>query len=109
MDINPVTEGHTLVVPRAHSTDLFDISAEDLAACGELAQEVALRAKERLGATGVNVLNCSGRDAWQTVFHFHLHVIPRFKDEPGKDAIGLPWATVPGDPTMVASVGAQLV
>ncbi len=49
MDINPVTDGHALVVPRAHATDLLDITAQDLAACVHLAQEVAVRAKDRLG------------------------------------------------------------
>lgn len=63
MDINPVTYGHTLVVPRAHVTDLFDVTPEDLAACVHLAQEVAGRAKDRLGADGINRLNCSGIDA----------------------------------------------
>jgi hypothetical protein len=53
MDINPVTHGHALVVPRVHATDLLDITAEDLAACVHLAQEVAGRAKDRLGADGV--------------------------------------------------------
>ena len=61
MDTNPVTQGHALVVSRAHATDLLDITAEDLAACVHLAQEVAGRAKDRLGADGVNLLNCSGR------------------------------------------------
>jgi histidine triad (HIT) family protein len=105
MDINPVTLGHALVVPRAHATDLLDVTADDLAACVQLAQEVAGRAKDRLGADGVNLLNCSGADAWQTVFHFHLHVIPRFKDQPGRDAIGLPWESVPSNPDEIERVG----
>jgi histidine triad (HIT) family protein len=96
MDINPVTLGHVLVVPLKHSTDLLDTVAEDLAASIELAQDVAGRVTERLGADGVNLLNCSGLAAWQSVFHFHLHVIPRYEDQPGRDAIGLPWAPVPG-------------
>lgn len=108
MDINPVTHGHALVVSRAHATDLLDITAEDLAACVHLAQEVAGRAKDRLGADGVNLLNCSGAAAWQTMFHFHLHVIPRFKDQPGKDAIGLPWDSVPGNLDEIERIGNHL-
>jgi histidine triad (HIT) family protein len=108
MDTNPVTHGHALVVPRAHATDLLDITAEDLAACVHLAQEVAARAKDRLGADGVNLLNCSGIAAWQSVFHFHLHVIPRFKDQPGKDAIGLPWDSVPGNLAEIERIGNHL-
>jgi histidine triad (HIT) family protein len=108
MDINPVTDGHALVVPRAHATDLLDITAQDLAACVHLAQEVAVRAKDRLGADGVNLLNCSGLAAWQSVFHFHLHVIPRFKDQPGKDAIGLPWDSLPGNLHEIERIGNHL-
>ena len=108
MDIHPVTHGHALVVPRAHSADLLDITMEDLAACVHLAQQVAGRAKDRLGADGVNLLNCSGVDAWQSVFHFHLHVIPRYKDQPGRHAIGLPWTPVPGDLDEIERIGNRL-
>ena len=105
MDINPVTPGHALVIPRAHATDLLDIGVDDLAACARLAQEVAARAKERLGANGFNLLNCSGEAAGQTVFHFHLHVVVRFDDEPGRDRIGLPWQTVPSDGDEIERIG----
>lgn len=108
MDINPATPGHALAVPRAHATDLFDVTADDLAACVHLAQQVAGRAKDRLGADGVNLLNCSGEAAWQTVFHFHIHVILRFKDEPGKDRIGLPWETVPSNLDEIERIGELL-
>lgn len=105
MDINPVTPGHALVVSRSHATDLFDVTADDLAASVRLAQQVAGRAKDRLGADGANLLNCSGDAAFQTVLHFHIHVIPRFKDEPGKDRIGLPWGSVPSDPDEIERIG----
>ena len=105
MDINPVTPGHALVVSRSHATDLFDVTADDLAASVHLAQQVAGRAKDRLGADGVNLLHCSGDAAFQTVFHFHIHVIPRFKDEPGKDRIGLPWESAPSNPEEIAQIG----
>lgn len=105
MDINPVTPGHALVAPRSHATDLFDVASDDLAACVRLAQEVAGRAKDRLEADGVNLLNCSGEAAWQSVFHFHIHVIPRFSHQPGKDAIGLPWNSVPGNLDEIERIG----
>lgn len=108
MDINPVTPGHALAVPLSHSTNLFDITPVDLAACIHLAQEIARRAKDRLGADGVNLLNCSGEAAKQTVFHFHIHVVPRFKNQPGKDAIGLPWDSVPGNPDEIERIGKLL-
>src|SRR5215210_5213069 len=75
MDINPATRGHLLVIPREHATDLTDIGAEDLAACTAAARALAIDAKEKLGADGVNLLNSCGRAAWQTMFHFHVHVI----------------------------------
>ena len=103
MDINPATRGHALVIPRAHATDLGDIGEEDLAACATLAARVAALAREDLGAAGVNLLNSSGAAAWQTVFHFHLHVIPRYPGDP----LVLPWAPAPGDPAEIAAAGAS--
>jgi histidine triad (HIT) family protein len=82
MDINPATRGHLLVIPREHSADLLDVPHEDLDACARMAQRLAQRVQERLGADGVNLLNSCGRAAWQTVFHFHVHVIPRYEDDP---------------------------
>jgi histidine triad (HIT) family protein len=105
MDINPVTYGHALVAPWSHATDLFDITPDDLAACVDLTQEIARRTRDRLGAADVNLLNCSGEAAQQTVFHFHIHLIPRFDDEPGKDRVGLPWTTVPSNPDEIDRVG----
>jgi histidine triad (HIT) family protein len=104
MDIAPATRGHALVVPRAHATDLREVPAEDLAACASSAQRLARRMRERLGADGVNLLNSCGAAAWQTVFHFHLHVIPRYRDDP----LRLPWHPQPGDPDEIAAAGAEL-
>ena len=104
MDINPATRGHVLVVPREHWRDLLEIGHEDLAACAAAAQELARRVSERLGADGVNVLNSCGRAAWQTVFHFHLHVIPRYDADP----LRLPWTPGPGDRDEIAETAAEL-
>ena len=82
MDINPATRGHLLVVPRAHARDLLVIDPEDLAACARTAQRLGGLAMANLGASGVNLLNSCGERAWQTVFHFHLHVIPRYDGDP---------------------------
>ena len=90
MDINPGTRGHLLVIPREHYADLLDIAQEDLAAVARTAQVMAARASERLDALGVNLLNSCGAQAWQTVFHFHVHVIPRCPDD-GFD-VPLPFA-----------------
>ena len=104
MDINPATRGHLLVVPRAHSRDLLEISTEDFVATALGAKDLARRVSERLGADGVNLLNSCGRAAWQTVFHFHIHVIPRYVDDP----LRLPWIPGPGDPDEIAAAAAAL-
>ena len=82
MDINPWTRGHALVIPRNHAKDLLEISDTDLAATAAGAQRLARMQKERLGCDGVNLLNSCGAAAWQTVFHFHIHAIPRYANDP---------------------------
>ncbi len=104
MDINPATRGHALVVPRAHSADLMAVDADDLAATVAAAQRLARTAVERFAADGVNLINSCGAVAWQTVFHFHIHVIPRYED----DGIGVPWTPHPTDPEQIAAVAAEL-
>jgi histidine triad (HIT) family protein len=104
MDINPATPGHALVIPRAHSADLLEISAEDLEATTLAAQRLAKRAKEALDADGINLVNSCGAAAFQTVFHFHIHVVPRYEDDPLK----LPWVPTEGDPDEIAAIAAKL-
>ena len=104
MDIAPATRGHALVIPRAHSVDLLNVDASDLSAVSLAAQRLAGRAKERLGADGVNLLNSCGRAAWQTVFHFHVHVIPRYEGDP----LRLPWVPGEGDPEQIAAAAQEL-
>lgn len=104
MDINPATRGHALVIPRRHARDLLDIEAEDLQATFLAAQRLAKRAVERLEADGVNLLNSCGRAAWQTVFHFHVHVIPRYEADP----LRLPWIPSEGNPDEIAAAADAL-
>jgi histidine triad (HIT) family protein len=104
MDIAPATRGHALVIPRAHSADLLSIDPEDLSAVARTAQRLAKRVKGQLGADGVNLLNACGQAAWQTVFHFHVHVIPRYEDDPLK----LPWVPVAGDQDQIQAAAQEL-
>jgi histidine triad (HIT) family protein len=104
MDISPATRGHLLVVPREHSRDLLEIDERDLEAVARMAQKMARRVHDRLGADGVNLLNARGSAAWQTVFHFHMHVIPRYSGDP----LRLPWKPTPGDTDEIASAAEQL-
>jgi len=104
MDINPATRGHALVIPRAHTADLHAIDPEDLEAVAVAAQRLATRARDNLGADGVNLLNSNGPAAWQTVFHFHVHVIPRYDGDP----LQLPWVPGPGDMDEIKAAAAEL-
>jgi histidine triad (HIT) family protein len=104
MDINPATRGHALVIPRTHSEGLFEVSEKYLEATTVAARRLAQRMRETIKPDGVNILNCAGRAAWQSVFHFHLHVIPRYEDDP----LELPWIPGPVDLSMLADVAAEI-
>jgi histidine triad (HIT) family protein len=104
MDINPWTRGHALVIPRNHSKDLLEIADEDLAHTASAAKRLAARMTERLDADGVNLLNACGPAAWQTVFHFHIHVIPRYEDDP----LQLPTRPQEADKDELAAVAGEL-
>ena len=104
MDINPATRGHLLVIPRRHARDLHEIGDDDLAAVVSVGKRLAARVVERLGADGVNLHQSNGAAAWQTVFHFHLHVIPRYADDP----LRLPWTPAPGDEAEIAGAAREL-
>ncbi len=104
LDINPATRGHALVVPRDHSRDLLEISDEDLSHTMLAGRRLAQRMKEVLKPDGFNVLNSCGSAAWQTIFHFHIHVIPRYEDDPLK----LPWSPESGEAEEIAAVAEEL-
>jgi histidine triad (HIT) family protein len=104
MDANPGARGHLLVVPKAHAADISAIDDEDLAAVARTARTMVARVKDKLGADGANVIQNNGRAAWQTVFHYHVHVLPRWENDP----IRLPWTPAPGDPDAIAAVAAEL-
>ncbi len=82
MDINPWTRGHALVIPREHSRNLYEVPDEDISRTGAAAKRLAQRMRDRLGCDGINLLNSTEPAAWQTVFHYHVHVIPRYEDDP---------------------------
>jgi histidine triad (HIT) family protein len=104
MDINPGNRVHALVIPRRHAADLMAIEPDDLAATVRAAQRLARRAVPALGADGVNLINACGAAAGQTVFHFHIHVLPRYAGDP----LRLPWVPAPGDPDEIAATAELL-
>ena len=93
LDIHPTHEGHCLVIPKSHAENLFAISDTSLAATAKTAQRVAQALEATLSLKGLNLLQCNGEAAAQSVFHFHLHLIPR---EIG-DNLKMNWEIVPGD------------
>jgi histidine triad (HIT) family protein len=104
LDINPATRGHTVVITREHESDLFSVSDDDLLAAMLMARRVAERMRRTIAPEGFNILHNIGRVAWQSIFHFHLHVIPRYHDDP----LQLPWLPEPAKPEELAEVAAQL-
>ncbi|RKM54995.1 MULTISPECIES: HIT family protein [unclassified Butyrivibrio] len=81
LDLGPATKGHALVLPKKHYADLFEIPEETVAGAAKVAKKVAGIMKEKLGCDGLNLVQNNGETAGQTVMHFHLHIIPRYKDD----------------------------
>ncbi len=73
--------GHTLVVPKKHYADLYDIPYETLADISRISKMLTIWYKEKINATGMNLMHASGIDGEQSVYHFHMHLLPRFKDD----------------------------
>ena len=92
MDINPLTRGHCLVVTKAHAATLYDVEVEDLKAAVATAKKVAGALRKALSPDGLNLLQANGAAAFQSVPHFHLHLIPRWTG----DGKGFDWKVVPG-------------
>nr|WP_035855278.1 HIT family protein [Dechloromonas agitata] len=87
MDLGQVNPGHTLVAVKRHATDLLDLTADEAAAAMRTAHRVAQAVKKAFDPPGLTLLQCNGQAGDQTVFHFHIHVVPRHVD----DGVGLSW------------------
>lgn len=81
LDIHPVSKGHVLVIPKSHSQDILDMEEADAQATIIAAKRMTDAIMKRLGASGVNLLNANRKSAGQSVFHFHMHVIPRYDND----------------------------
>ena len=104
MDINPLNRGHCLVLTKAHAATIWDADVVDLQAAIATAQRVATALREALAPDGLNVLQANGAAAFQSVPHYHLHLIPRWTD----DGKGFDWALLPGDREQIMKVGHKL-
>lgn len=85
LDITQVTKGHTLVVPKKHYRNVLDMDAQEAAELFSAVPIIARQLKEKLGASGLNILNNNEEAAGQTVFHTHIHLLPRFDQTDGLD------------------------
>jgi histidine triad (HIT) family protein len=104
MDINPWTRGHAVVFPRKHAANLFEIEDEELEHVAVAAKRVATKMRDTLDCDGVNLLQSNGAPAWQTIFHLHVHVIPRYED----DTLQLPTRPQPADSDELAEVAREI-
>ena len=104
MDINPLNSGHCLVLTKAHAPTIFDAAVEDLQAAIATAKYVADGLRAALKPDGLNVLQANGAAAFQSVLHFHFHLIPRWNN----DGKGFDWKPVPGQRDQIIKVGERL-
>ena len=81
LDVNPVSKGHILIIPKKHFENIYEIKDSYLKEIISVAKIIAESLKKSLNADSVNILHASGKDAQQSVFHFHIHLIPRYKDD----------------------------
>ncbi len=104
MDINPANEGHTLVIPKEHSRDVHAVSDAAITATVTTAKKIAAAIDKTLNPDGLNLLQCNGPAAAQSVFHFHMHVLPRSEG----DELKLNWGLSPGDMDAIGALAERI-
>jgi len=104
MDINPANEGHALVIPKEHYADVHAVSNEALASTVVTAKKIAAALDKTLGPAGMNLIQCNGPAAAQSVLHFHMHVLPRRQD----DGLTLNWGLEPGDMDAIGELAERI-
>jgi histidine triad (HIT) family protein len=104
MDINPATRGHLLVIPVGHAADIWELDDHQAQAVMSTSHLLARRIREALQPDGLNLVQANGAAAFQTVFHSHMHLVPRWSD----DGLQLPWVPRPGDPDVIRETAAVL-
>ncbi len=100
LDINPAARGHVVILPKRHAANIYEIPDEDAAKILPVAKKIATALRDAFGCDGVNILQNNGEAAGQTVFHLHVHVIPRFAG----DDVRIKWTqgVTPGDMEEIA-------
>ena len=87
LDLGPASKGHALILPKAHAANIYEISDDMAAEAMILAKKMATKMTEALKCDGFNIVQNNGEPAGQTVFHFHMHLIPRYEG----DQVGITW------------------
>lgn len=105
MDIMPVAKGHTLIIPKQHCKDLFEMPEDVASNLYKAAPKVANAIKAAFNPIGLNTINNNGAAAGQTVFHFHLHLIPRYN---GDEGLNVQWNAQKADISEVIAHGEQI-
>ena len=90
LDVAPAAKGHALILPKNHFSDLWELGEEEASEALKLAAKITAAQKKALNCDGINVLQNNGVAAGQSVFHFHMHLIPRYAD----DKVEIPWKTL---------------
>jgi histidine triad (HIT) family protein len=106
MDINPISDGHTLIIPKAHAENLWEISGPDLCAIHLTAKKIAAALRKTMDLAGVAVLQLNGRGVNQVVMHYHLHLIPRVNG--GPELKMTDWKLVAGDMDRIRDTGRKI-
>ena len=104
MDINPLTTGHLLVVPKRHAANLFDADEALVTDTMRVVARIAKSLRTSLGVDSLNMLQANGADAFQSVAHLHFHLIPRRPE----DKAGFDWKLVPGDMAELQRLGEKI-
>ncbi len=105
-DINPISKGHTLVIPKRHAENIWEIPEQDLMAIHRAAKRIAGAIKKVLNPVGIACLQLNGSGVGQVVMHYHLHLIPRSSDEPELPVSS--WEPRPGDHDEIRKTAEQI-
>ena len=105
-DINPITTGHTLIIPKVHAENLFEIAADDLSAIHQASIHIARAMRAALKTDGIACLQLNGRAVNQVVMHYHFHLIPRKAEDPELSMTA--WELIPGDMQAIETVAKQI-
>ncbi len=104
MDINPASEGHALVIPKSHAANVHEIPDAAISATVRTAKKVATAIEKTLSPDGLNLVQCNGAAAAQSIFHFHMHVLPRSES----DDLKLNWGLEPGDMVAIGALAERI-